>query len=214
MKKSLLVILCLSLALALPASAIARGSHEGGLFGYRETMRPVLKKHPFRSWARVIDDHIDDLRRMQDCADTKIGPCRVARWFESVEYLKNASIEKKLRRVNSKLNDNPYLTDIRNWGIEDYWETPLEFLKRRGDCEDYAISKYETLKFLGVDPSQMRIVVVTDTNLGINHAVLVVRVEDKNYVLDNQTDHVIDSRRIRHYRPLYSVNETGWWLHS
>ena len=32
-------------------------------------------------------------------------------------------------------------------------------------------------------------------------------------VLDNQIDHVVPSEVIRHYQPIYSLNEQYWWLH-
>jgi predicted transglutaminase-like cysteine proteinase len=55
--------------------------------------------------------------------------------------------------------------------------------------------------------------VVDDTNLRVAHAVLVVAEEDRLLVLDNQVPDVLDSRRILHYRPVFSLNENRWWLH-
>src|SRR5690606_24630750 len=101
----------------------------------------------------------------------------------------------------------------RNWGVEDYWATPLQFFRKNGDCEDYAIAKFMSLRALGWDNEALRIVVVNDMNLRVQHAVLVVFLEDGAYVLDNQSPSVMRQDRIRHYRPVYSVNETSWWVH-
>ena len=44
------------------------------------------------------------------------------------------------------LNNISYVTDITNWRQKDYWATISQFLNRDGDCEDYAIAKYYSLK--------------------------------------------------------------------
>ncbi|MEE8547966.1 MAG: transglutaminase-like cysteine peptidase, partial [Alphaproteobacteria bacterium] len=80
-------------------------------------------------------------------------------------------------------------------------------------CEDYAITKYMSLRTLGVPAEDMRIVVLQDMNLRLAHAVLVVYLNDEAFVLDNQIRWVVKETTIRHYRPYYSVNETHWWLH-
>ena len=33
-------------------------------------------------------------------------------------------------------------------------------------------------------------------------------------MLDNQIPEVAPVAGIHHYRPYYSINETGWWLHD
>ena len=119
-----------------------------------------------------------------------------------------------LQAVNRYMNRSTYIVDPVNWGIPDYWATPDEFFMKDGDCEDYAISKYVTLKRLGVDPSLMRLVVLQDENLRVAHAVLAVEVDGIFHILDNQVDTVLPHDKILHYRPVYSINEDGWWLHQ
>lgn len=118
-----------------------------------------------------------------------------------------------LRYVNSFWNTWPYKTDIVNWGKEDYWAIPMEFLKKSGDCEDYAIVKYFSLKELGVPAEDMRIVVVRDTVRNLAHAVLVVYLDDNAYVLDNVSSAVLPHSRVRQYSPQYSINERSRWAH-
>ncbi|MCR5219953.1 MAG: transglutaminase-like cysteine peptidase [bacterium] len=67
-----------------------------------------------------------------------------------------------LRFVHQYWNTKPYRSDRSIWGVDDYWEAPNEFIKNSGDCEDYAITKYFTLKALGFPISQMRIGVMKD----------------------------------------------------
>ena len=59
----------------------------------------------------------------------------------------------------------------------------------------------------------MRIVIVQDLNLKVAHAVLAVYLDDTIKILDNQIKQVVEAGTIRHYRPIYSVNEESWWLH-
>lgn len=119
-----------------------------------------------------------------------------------------------LSAVNLYINRTSYIVDPVNWGVPDYWSTPDEFFLRSGDCEDYAISKFITLKRLGVDTTKMRIAVVQDENLRAAHAVLTVDLDGTYHILDNQVDTVLTHDKILHYRPVYSINEGGWWLHQ
>lgn len=119
----------------------------------------------------------------------------------------------KLRLVNSFWNSWPYIEDMANWGKADYWEIPAEFLPRSGDCEDYAIVKYFTLKELGFDPGKMRLVVLKDTIRNLGHAVLAVYLDDDAWVLDNLSNVVLSHKRLANYSPQYSVNEYSRWAH-
>ena len=40
-----------------------------------------------------------------------------------------------------------------------------------------------------------------------------VYMDDHVAILDNQIKIVVDSRKIRHYEPVYSINEKAWWRH-
>ena len=119
----------------------------------------------------------------------------------------------QIKSVNRYMNEISYVKDIVNWGMEDYWETLFEFFTRNGDCEDYAIAKYLSLKKLGFTQDQLRIVVLNDSNLKILHSVLAVYEGGKVYILDNQIKNVLEDKRIHHYEPIYSINETAWWRH-
>ena len=111
------------------------------------------------------------------------------------------------------MNRSPYIIDPINYGVPDYWATPVQFFVKDGDCEDYAITKYLSLRSLGWPAEKMRIVVLQDMNLNIAHAVLVVQLNGKGYVLDNQISQLVTDDQILHYRPIYSINENAWWLH-
>ncbi len=119
----------------------------------------------------------------------------------------------QIKFVNNFWNQWPYKQDRRAYKSADYWASPAEFRKISGDCEDYAIAKYFTLRSLGFPMEKMRIVVVMDTILRLAHAVLAVYIDGDVYILDNMSKNVLSHTRIRNYIPQYSVNEKNRWMH-
>ncbi|MEZ5862431.1 MAG: transglutaminase-like cysteine peptidase, partial [Geminicoccaceae bacterium] len=78
---------------------------------------------------------------------------------------------------------------------------------------DYAITKYVSLRQLGVPAGRLRLVVVQDELRQLAHAVLAVYLDDTAVILDNLTNAVLPHERVAHYAPYYSVNETARWAH-
>lgn len=134
-------------------------------------------------------------------------------WIKVLDSLRGKDPLTQVKAVNKLMNQSKYIQDNKNWGIKDYWASPGEFLNKFGDCEDYSIAKYMALKYLGHDPAKMRIVAVRDMNLKVGHAILAYYFKDRIVLLDNQIKIVVDSRKVRHYQPVYSINETAWWRH-
>ena len=134
-------------------------------------------------------------------------------WDKLKDMLKDKPPLEKLRGVNSFWNQWPYKLDRVVYGKEDYWAAPYEFRKNSGDCEDYAIAKFYTLKELGISADKMRIVVVKDSILNVAHAVLAVYLDEDIYILDNIAKNVLSHTRVRNYQPQYSVNEQFRWVH-
>jgi len=188
---------------------------ETGLFGSHETMSRHLEA--FKKWtdmlAREKKEHDDAQPKRIVCPRGAERQCYMQSWHDLLRFLKDKPANIQLREINARMNKAPYITDIVNWGVPDYWETLKEFFKKDGDCEDYAIAKYMSLKELGFDPDSMRIVVVQDTNLDVAHAILVVFYKGSRLILDNQIPFVVKEKAVLHYRPFYSINEHAWWLH-
>ncbi len=148
------------------------------------------------------------------CGQERYSTCKLKEWKDFVEGLRGQRRLDQMDQINRFVNRYPYIEDIVNWGVEDYWATVYEFQRKSGDCEDYAIAKFMSLRALGVPNDDMRIEVVQDLNLGgILHAILIVFVGDQVYVLDNQIKQVILAVDIYHYKPIYSINEAHWWRH-
>ena len=138
---------------------------------------------------------------------------RSTTWGQLRDSVQGLPLLDKLRAVNRFWNAWPYRLDSEVWGREDFWASPAEFLSRSGDCEDYCIAKYFTLRELGVPAGDMRIVVVRETVRGAVHAVLAVYEGRQVHILDNLVEHVRPMRRVRNYEPYFSVNENGRWMH-
>lgn len=199
------------LAVAAPGSArAARGG--AGLFGSHETMRTAGGRFP--KWQGALDRTLDERKLLQAaCRPDAITACQLQEWQQLLRQLAPLPFERALDAVNLEMNKRAYILDPINWGVPDYWASPGQFFRKNGDCEDYAIAKYMSMRSLGIPVSQMRIVVLHDENLKIPHAVLAVRSGNDQVILDNQTDKIVSHRVIRHYRPIFSINEEAWWLH-
>lgn len=183
------------------------------LFGTTEVRSDDLR--PFPKWTGVLGRYFKE-RDVPDgkCDSAKFNKCHLAEWKAFLISIKDEPRKRQIELINRRMNEAPYITDIRNYGVDDYWATPKQFLYRDGDCEDYAIAKYLSLRTLGYAPDDLRLVVLQDNNLRIAHAVLVAYVDGTALVLDNQIKQVVEHSRIRHYSPYYSINESGWWLHK
>lgn len=116
------------------------------------------------AWADDVPDILPNERTLKLAAQ-RHGPQAVERvrgWRQFVERdLFGIHEQAKLERVNRFFNRIPGVTDQSNWGQRDYWATPVELLASNGgDCEDYALAKYFTLKAAGVPTERLRITYV------------------------------------------------------
>jgi predicted transglutaminase-like cysteine proteinase len=200
------------LAAAEDASVTPAGAAvQPAIFGAREIYSPDLSA--FVKWTGMLERFQEEERQERPCAPGVVADCAPGEWRQLVDELAGLDLRAKLDRVNAVINRHPYVPSMRNWGESNRWETPFEFLVRGGQCQDYAIAKYLLLRAVGVPPAQLRIVVLHDMRLGLDHAVTIAYVEGRVLLLDNQFAAVVPADSIYHYQPYYSINEEGWWLH-
>jgi len=181
------------------------------LFGYSETRQDNLDLFP--QWLQVLERHLLEDTPEGACDGPGFNRCHLRDWFAFLDGIRDMPRATQIRRVNEYANGKDYVLDIDNYGVEDYWAIPKEFLYNAGDCEDYAITKLLSLRWLGIDTGTARIVVLQDTNLRTGHAVLAVYTNNDILILDNQVEEVVSHRMIEHYVPVYSINEQHWWMH-
>ena len=181
------------------------------LFGYQQIKKQNLTLFP--QWLSVLERHILNLKDANPCVAAKFNQCHLKQWQKFLNSIRHLEVKQQIKRVNKYANEKEYILDVENYGVADYWATPKEFLINNGDCEDYAIIKMLSMKWLGYDVDSMRVVVVQDTNLRIPHAVMAIENDNDILILDNQIEEVISHADIYHYVPVYSVNEKHWWMH-
>ncbi|WP_456451682.1 transglutaminase-like cysteine peptidase [Hydrogenimonas sp.] len=144
--------------------------------------------------------------------EAKYGPFAAARFKylnELYDTLKDADTRTKLDEVNDFWNGVRYGSDRKVWGKRDYWATPFEFLvKDRGDCEDYVIAKYFTLKELGIDPGKLYFVYVRVRGYKTPHMVLAYyeTPEAEPLILDSLNLRVFPASKRRDIVPVYTFN--------
>ncbi len=149
------------------------------------------------------------------CQSGQSSACRLENWQEFLTQISNSNEADQIYRVHRYINRFRYVTDKRNWHRPDYWAVPEQLFERGGDCEDYVIAKYLSLRALGIDANRLRVVVVYDRKKREDHAVLAVLGSDETLILDNYHRRVMTWADMkRRYRPYYSLNENGVWIHK
>ena len=146
---------------------------------------------------------------------------RLRKWREILHSDKSLSEAKKLEAVNRFFNSVPYVSDLEHWGKADYWATPLELLASNGgDCEDFAIAKYFTLRELGMPADRLRIAYVTALLWSQGqmkfqgHMVLTYfsTPDAEPLILDNLQGKILPASQRKDLAPVYSFNGDNLWL--
>jgi predicted transglutaminase-like cysteine proteinase len=95
---------------------------------------------------------------------------------------------KDLLRINKWVNDTVKpVTDLEHWGVVERWNYPDDGY---GDCEDYVLLKRRMLMQAGWPRQALLITVVRDKR-GDGHAVLTVKTDKGEFILDNQNEDVL-----------------------
>lgn len=118
--------------------------------------------------------------------------CRRYAWLcraeaSSARPLSDARLLALADRVNAQVNGAIVQVDDRvNYDVAEYWSLPDN---GRGDCEDLALLKTKMLLEAGVDPKRVMMAIVLDRR-GNNHAVLLLRLDAGDVMLDSLSDRV------------------------
>jgi predicted transglutaminase-like cysteine proteinase len=95
---------------------------------------------------------------------------------------------KDLARINKWANDSIWpITDMDHWGVVERWNYPDDGY---GDCEDYVLLKRKMLLQAAWPRQALLITVVRDKN-GDGHAVLTVKTDKGEFILDNQNAEIL-----------------------
>jgi predicted transglutaminase-like cysteine proteinase len=121
---------------------------------------------------------VDFCRRYRGECDTRpVEPNR------DVEL--SARTFREIERINRWVNANIRpVSDMDHWGVVDQWDYPTD---GKGDCEDYALLKRKLLIEEGFPMSALLMTVVHDGH-DDGHAILMVRTDHGDFMLDNLND--------------------------
>jgi predicted transglutaminase-like cysteine proteinase len=140
---------------------------------------------------------------------------RVRDWQEVIADNKNSDTADQLYEVNLFFNRLEFVDDLKHWNKNDYWATPVEFLSTNGgDCEDFSIAKYFSLRAMGVPAVKLRLMYVKALRYNMAHMVLAYYETPKSIplVLDNLNKDILPANKRRDLRPVYSFNGEGLWM--
>jgi predicted transglutaminase-like cysteine proteinase len=160
--------------------------------------------------------HID--QKVLQKAQEKYGQEARMRLVSWEDILKNegGTDREKLEKINSFFNKKiVFVHDTDLYGTKDYWATPVEFLSRgAGDCEDYAIAKYFSLKLMGVPEEKLRIAYVKALQYNIFHMVMLYYSNPgaEPLILDSLVDSINPASQRRDLLPIFTFNGAGLWL--
>lgn len=123
--------------------------------------------------------HVQFCRQTPEECDGYDRPSRIVRMTDAVWD--------RLSRLNRAVNTEILpATDLEIHGVAERWSYPGIL----GDCEDYVLEKRHRLIGQGWPASALLITVVKD-EAGDGHAVLTVRTDRGDYILDNKTDDIL-----------------------
>ena len=128
---------------------------------------------------------------------------------QTLDSVKDADDLGKLKAVNEFFNGVRYSSDMKVYNRRDYWATPWEFLgKDMGDCEDYVISKYFALRYLGVESKKLFFTYVKSTKFKSAHMVLTYFKTPRSepLILDNNNHKIFPASKRKDLTPVYNFN--------
>ena len=142
---------------------------------------------------------------------------RILDWQQEIYRDRGNNDSNAIQSVNAFFNRVPSITDQQHWGQADYWTTPMEFLASNGgDCEDYTIAKYFTLRELGVPDERLRITYVSAARspyLDTPEAHMVLAYYPQQdavpLILDSLTSDILPASRLNKLEPVFSFNGQG-----
>lgn len=151
------------------------------------------------------------------------GPKAVSGWQALRPVLMTALGQADVARLHA-INDFfnrriVFHDDVQVWGQVDYWSSPFEMLGRgEGDCEDFALAKYFSLRAVGVAASKLRLVYVRAQMGGPGgpvqaHMVLAyyAQPDAEPLILDNLISELRPASRRPDLTPVFSFNADGLW---
>lgn len=159
----------------------------GGLAVLAGTLPAVARDSAVRHSAMTITGETSVPYGWVDFCARYAGACDGG-LLEPEDVAFSARSSREIERINQAVNKAVVpTTDPDHWGVVDRWDYPRD---GKGDCEDYALEKRRLLLASGY-PRQALLMTVVKDHAGEGHAVLTVKTDHGDYVLDNMVDAVL-----------------------
>ena len=180
----------------------------------------TLNAQPVADLGTISDAEIERVVQSIGSSDTerRVIKRRLENWKELTASARNRGLAEpeKLRLANDFMHETPFFCDPVLWCAEDFWAKPVEFLANDGgDCEDFSIAKYFTLRVLGVPEDRLRIVYAVyqrGTFTGAHMVLAYYPTPDAEpLILDNINPSVLPASNRSDLVPVFSFNSGGLW---
>jgi predicted transglutaminase-like cysteine proteinase len=136
----------------------------------QETLPPI-------GWVQLCRDFAKDKR--QPCNNQNLDALDVK--LDDIAW-------KAMLKVNSDINHEiEPATDMEHWGVVDKWDFADD---KKGDCEDYVLAKRQRLMEIGFPRQALLVTVVRDLQ-GEGHAILTIKTDKGDFILDNMNSKVL-----------------------
>lgn len=181
-------------------------------------------------WHATMGRHT---RMMQDPSNR----ANFKKWLTQFDHLKGGTIEEIAKGVDGAIDKQiVYASDTEVHRRRDYFASPMETIALgKGDCDDFSILKYYTLRYLGVPADRMMNMMVGTNNGRLDHMTLMVNTLEQGFlssawasvkyklfdtpmpsnftILDNDNSELgkLIEAKDANYRPFYGMNEQGIW---
>lgn len=142
-------------------------------------------------------------------------------WRTTLGRARGADLRAKLELINDFFNQHiRYASDASLWQQHDYWAAPLQTMRRgAGDCEDYVIAKYASLRELGVAADKLRLIYVRARlgapGSGLSRAHMVLGYYPNTaavpLILDSLLPGILPATQRPDLTPIFSFNAAGLW---
>lgn len=177
------------------------------------------------SHAQINEDSLSSLHAIKEIAAERFGPqaaSNVVEWHRLLRRSAQLSDAEKIKQINAFFNLQVYYDDdLRIWQARDYWATPLETVAlARGDCEDFTIAKYISLRLLNIPEEKLKLTFVrlatddVENAPGQSHMVLAYYPDEQRepLILDNLNGRILPESERTDLKPLFSFNDSQLWV--
>jgi predicted transglutaminase-like cysteine proteinase len=195
---------------AFAAVALALGSLSASAQGHRPQGPATTGSLPLAHSIEVVrgGDNRPPIGWVQFCANKAYAAECAVDPSEPERVELTQRLWRQVTAINLRINrEIEPITDLDQWGAVERWDMAET---GRGDCEEYVNIKRKRLVEAGIPRRALRVVVVIDEE-NAGHAVLMLRTDRGDFILDNKRNAVLPWHQTGYvYVKRESQDRIGW----